>query len=100
PPAPPLLPGALRRSHRPHGQHEIHSALPSRNLYARGRHRTGRGHPGAPGLRLAEAHRCPWAYATVSVAMPKFFPALNVLTPRALFRAVAAWEVTVSLMLL
>ena len=32
--------------------------------------------------------------------MPKFIPALNVLTPRPLFRAVAAREVTVSLMLL
>ena len=32
--------------------------------------------------------------------MPKFIPVLNVLTPRPLFRAVAAGEVTVSLMLL
>jgi hypothetical protein len=32
--------------------------------------------------------------------MPKFIPALNVLTPRLLFKAVAAWGVTVSLMVL
>ena len=36
----------------------------------------------------------------MSVAVPKSIPALNVLTPRLLFRAVAAWGVSVSLMLL
>jgi hypothetical protein len=36
----------------------------------------------------------------MSLAMPKFIPALNVLTPRLLFKAVAAWGVTVSLMVL
>jgi len=38
--------------------------------------------------------------ATVSVAIPKFIPFLNVLTPRPLFSVLAACEVTVSLMLL
>jgi hypothetical protein len=37
-----------------------------------------------------DAHRRPRAYATMSLAMPKFIPALNVLTPRRLFKAVAA----------
>jgi hypothetical protein len=36
----------------------------------------------------------------MSFAMPKFIPALNTLTPRLLFRAAAAWDVMVSLMVL
>src|SRR5271165_7071345 len=51
-----------------------------------------------PVLRRDDTHRCPRADVTTSVAMPKFIPALNVLTPRLLFRVVAAREVTASLM--
>jgi hypothetical protein len=51
-------------------------------------------------LYCSNAPRCPRAYWTSSAAIPNFILALKALTPRSLFRTVAAWEVTVSLMLL
>ncbi len=94
---------SLERSHRPHAHaRNTYRAAPCATCTPSDTYRTGRGPLllAMPVLRRGTAHRCPRAYATVSVAMPKFIPRLNLLTPRPLFSAVAAWEVTVSLMLL
>ena len=58
-----------------------------------------RGGANAPDRRL-RARAGPWSRTTDAGVMHAFIPALNVLTPRLLFKALAAWEVTVSLMVL